>query len=74
MLTLKVCLQRPDTSCAHFCPVVQVEFWKQYILAPVVGDGFEFSIPHSFNKSVTYEVGIDTSIVSPLCFNVRPRT
>ena len=43
------------------------------VLVPVVGDGFEFFIPHSFNKSVTYAVGIATSIPSPLCFKVRPK-
>ncbi len=46
-------LQWRDTSCAHFCPVVQVEFLEA-ALAPVVVDGFEFSIPHSFNRSITY--------------------
>ena len=32
MLATKVCLQWHDTSCANFCRVVQVEFWKQYLL------------------------------------------
>ena len=60
MPAITVCLLWHDTSCAHFCAVVQVELWKT-VLAPVVGDRLEFSIPYNFNMSVTYAVVIGTS-------------